>query len=115
MDLIDILLNTLVDNFLENMSQQQQQHVVLECDRETVIQPHVRSWHVTLEELDDMGWDDETIRLERQLYGVGNLTDIELRLIRNNEVSQVQRNSVEHARILRYFNIIMGKLMQPEE
>ena len=114
MDLIDILLNTLVDDFLENMAQQQQQNVVLECDGESVIQPHIRSWHVTSEELHDMGWDDETVDLERELYG-GSLTDMELRLIIDIEVSRVQRNSIDHARILRYFNIVMGKIIQPEE
>ena len=114
MDLIDILLNTLVDNFLENMAQQQQQNVVLEFDGESVIQPHIRSWHVTSEELRDMGWDDETINLERELYG-GSLTDMELRLIIDIEVLRVQRNSIDHARILRYFNIVMGKIIQPEE
>ena len=114
LDLIDILLNTLVDNFLENMAQQQQQNVVLECDGESVIQPHIRSWHVTSEELCDTGWDNETINLEQELYG-GSLTDMELRLIIDIEVSRVQRNSIDHARILRYFNIVMGKIIQPEE
>ena len=104
----------LVERTSQKNMAQQQQNVVLECDGESVIQPHIRSWHATSEELRDMGWDDENINLEQELYA-GSLTDMELRHFIDIEVSRVQRNSIDHARILRYFNIVMGKIIQPEE
>ena len=78
-----------------------------------VEQVYIRSWHVTEIELDDLGWDDETIRLERWLNG--NPSDQVLRYRRNYELSQIEVNSIDYARVLRYYNIIMGKLIDPEE
>ena len=78
-----------------------------------VEQSYIRSWHVTEEELDELGWDEETIKIERQLNG--NPSHQVLRYRRNFELSQIDVNSIEYVRVLRYYNIIMEKLIDPEE
>ena len=73
----------------------------------------LRPWHVPNVELRQLGWNRRTIRRERRLNG--NLPIEVLRMQRNIELLNLDVNSGQYFRILRYYNILMGTLTEPEE
>ena len=78
-----------------------------------VIEAHIRTWHVAQDDLESLHWNDETISMEQILWG--NPSEQMFRIIRNQQLAQHEPNSSDYINILRYFNIIMEKLIETEE
>ena len=76
-----------------------------------------RAWHIDPEDAAFYFITDASRRLQRRslLRTHGAVTDADIRAVRDNELLQLEPDSLHYGLILRHYNIILDCLTHPEE